>query len=54
MAWAAVYSKDPCEGVPDDLCSIVLGGHGEMWGETVDVSDLEQVCCQCCQPKVKI
>ena len=34
VAWAAVYSKDPCEGVPDDLCPMVLGGHGEMWGET--------------------
>jgi len=42
VAWAAVYSKDPCEGVPDDLCPLVLGGHGEMWGETVDASDLEQ------------
>ena len=29
--------------MPDDLCAKhVLGGHGEMWGETVDASDLAQ------------
>lgn len=28
--------------MPDDLCPKVLGGHGEMWGETVDGSDLAQ------------
>jgi len=38
--------QDPCEGwfgsIPADLCaSRVLGGHGEMWGEHVDGSDLE-------------
>merc|ERR1712048_1313822 len=26
----------------DELCAKVLGGHGEMWGETVDGSDFEQ------------
>ncbi len=40
--WTAVYSQDPCGGSPDDLCKLILGGHGEMWGETVDASDLEQ------------
>jgi hexosaminidase len=41
--WEAVYSNEPCAGVPDDLCSEkILGGHGEMWGETVDTSDLQQ------------
>jgi hexosaminidase len=42
--WAAVYANDPCAGgMPDDLCKKhVLGGHGEMWGETVDTSDLAQ------------
>ena len=40
--WAAVYSNEPCDGVPDDLCPKILGGHGEMWGETVDASDLQQ------------
>mmetsp|Transcript_33045 Transcript_33045/g.84405 ORF Transcript_33045/g.84405 Transcript_33045/m.84405 type:complete len:556 (-) Transcript_33045:232-1899(-) len=39
----AVYHNDPCKGIPtEELCSRVLGGHGEMWGETVDGSDLEQ------------
>lgn len=40
--WQHVYSNDPCAGVPDSLCHKVLGGHGEMWGETVDASDLQQ------------
>ena len=40
--WTAVYAQEPCAGVPDDLCSKILGGHGEMWGESVDESDLEQ------------
>eukprot|EP00939_MAST-03C_sp_MAST-3C-sp1_P002177 g2177.t1 len=40
--WTAVYGNDPCDGVPDNLCSMILGGNGEMWGETVDASDLEQ------------
>jgi hexosaminidase len=42
VKWDAVYSNEPCDGVPDDLCPLILGGHGEMWGETVDMSDLEQ------------
>ena len=43
VKWDAVYSNEPCDGVPDALCDkYVLGGHGEMWGETVDASDLEQ------------
>jgi len=40
--WEAVYNNEPCEGVPDALCHKVLGGHGEMWGETVDTSDVQQ------------
>merc|ERR1712146_99936 len=41
--WTAVYANDPCDGVPTDaLCAKILGGHGEMWGETVDASDIEQ------------
>jgi len=40
--WKAVYSQEPCSGVPDNLCPLILGGHGEMWGETVDASDIEQ------------
>merc|ERR1712166_183423 len=40
--WSAVYKQDPCGGSPPELCKLILGGHGEMWGETVDMSDLEQ------------
>ena len=41
VMWDAVYMNEPCVGVPDDLCKLVLGGHGEMWGETVDASDIQ-------------
>ncbi|CAK0847582.1 unnamed protein product [Prorocentrum cordatum] len=42
IKWDAVYRNDPCHGIPtDELCARVLGGHGEMWGETVDGSDLQ-------------
>jgi hexosaminidase len=40
--WEHVYLNEPCCGVPDELCPMILGGHGEMWGETVDASDLQQ------------
>lgn len=40
--WDKVYLNEPCAGVPDNLCPLVLGGHGEMWGETVDASDIQQ------------
>mmetsp|Transcript_71233 Transcript_71233/g.148955 ORF Transcript_71233/g.148955 Transcript_71233/m.148955 type:complete len:563 (-) Transcript_71233:343-2031(-) len=43
VMWDAVYQNEPCQGIPSqDLCNLVLGGHGEMWGETVDASDLQQ------------
>ena len=42
VMWDAVYLNEPCTGVPDNLCKLVLGGHGEMWGETVDASDIQQ------------
>ena len=42
VAWKAVYSNEPCDGVPDHLCHKILGGPWEMWGETVDASDLRQ------------
>ena len=30
VKWDAVYSNEPCDGVPDDLCDkYVLGGHGD-------------------------
>lgn len=41
--WDALYQNEPCAGIQsDELCKLVLGGHGEMWGETVDGSDLQQ------------
>ena len=41
--WEEMYVNDPTQGV-DSVSSQgrVLGGQGEMWGETVDSSDLEQ------------
>lgn len=42
IKWDAVYQNEPCNGVPDDLCHFIIGGHGEMWGETVDASNFEQ------------
>ena len=43
-AWEEIYERSPCMGIPEDrpdLCKKVLGGHGEMWGETVDTSDFD-------------
>jgi len=43
IKWDAVYGNEPCETIKDTKqCSLILGGQGEMWGETVDVSDFEQ------------
>lgn len=40
--WSKVYDYDPCDEQRDEHCKLIYGGHGEMWGETVDGSDLEQ------------
>mmetsp|Transcript_14822 Transcript_14822/g.42037 ORF Transcript_14822/g.42037 Transcript_14822/m.42037 type:complete len:681 (-) Transcript_14822:178-2220(-) len=40
--WDKVYRAEPCKGLTDDQCSLILGGGGEMWGETVDTSDVLQ------------
>jgi len=41
--WQTMYVQEPCDGIPDDLCNtLMLGGGGEMWGETVDTSDIQQ------------
>jgi len=42
IKWNDVYMNEPCDGVPDDLCPMILGGQGEMWGEKVDASDIQQ------------
>lgn len=39
--WGAVYDNEPCDDLTPTECSLVLGGQGEMWGETVDASDVE-------------
>lgn len=39
--WDAFYSNEPCVGLTDKQCGLVLGGHGEMWGEEVDASDVD-------------
>jgi len=40
--WSSIYSNEPCQDLDEKQCGFVLGGQGEMWGETVDASDLEQ------------
>ena len=38
----SAYAAATWQGVGTDAEHLVLGGQGEMWGETVDASDLEQ------------
>ena len=41
--WTSFYRKEPCLGISDaDCAQYVLGGEGQMWGESVDASDLDQ------------
>ena len=40
--WTEMYVNDPTKGVLPNVTHLVLGGQGEMWGETVDTSDIEQ------------
>ena len=38
-----MYEQEPCKLLNDNACSsLMMGGGGEQWGETVDTSDLEQ------------
>ena len=38
-----MYEQEPCKLLSDEACStLMMGGGGEQWGETVDTSDLEQ------------
>lgn len=39
--WAGMYVNEPTQGVNASAIDLVLGGQGEMWGETVDTSDIE-------------
>jgi hypothetical protein len=39
--WQGMYTNDPAKGVAANATHLVLGGQGEMWGETVDASDIE-------------
>jgi hexosaminidase len=41
VPWRSVYGNEPCAEVTDEACKGILGGHGEMWGETVDGSNLQ-------------
>jgi len=41
--WQTMYTQEPCNGIPDTQCNtLMLGGGGCMWGETVDTSDIMQ------------
>lgn len=41
--WASFYKNEPCLNISDADCGqYVLGGEGEMWGESVDASDIAQ------------
>ena len=42
VTWEKMYVQEPCSLVTADVCEkLVLGGGGEMWGETVDASDFQ-------------
>lgn len=42
VTWEQMYLAEPCNGLPDKNCGLILGGEGCMWGETVDTSDILQ------------
>ena len=39
VTWQQMHTAEPCNGLPDTNCRLILGGEGAMWGETVDTSD---------------
>lgn len=39
--WRLIYSKDPYEGVPENLQHLVIGGEAHMWGEQTDAVNLD-------------
>eukprot|EP00055_Hartaetosiga_balthica_P011792 m.55030 g.55030 ORF g.55030 m.55030 type:complete len:635 (+) comp7735_c0_seq5:74-1978(+) len=43
VTWETMYAQEPCTGIADKNCgTLLLGGGGCMWGETVDTSDIQQ------------
>ena len=41
--WQTMYKQEPCAEITEEACNtLMMGGGGEQWGETVDTSDLEQ------------
>jgi len=40
--WTTMYQAEPCNGLPQENCALILGGEGCQWGETVDTSDALQ------------
>jgi len=42
VSWQQMYDAEPCNGLPDENCELILGGEGCQWGETVDTSDAQQ------------
>lgn len=42
VTWETMYAAEPCNGLPEANCGLILGGEGCQWGETVDTSDAQQ------------
>lgn len=40
--WQSMYTAEPCTGLTDSECELVLGGEGCQWAETIDTSDILQ------------
>ena len=41
--WEAMYSAEPCTNLTDTQCALVIGGGGEMWGESAGPSNVEML-----------
>eukprot|EP00040_Diaphanoeca_grandis_P012972 m.65642 g.65642 ORF g.65642 m.65642 type:complete len:779 (-) comp23583_c0_seq2:204-2540(-) len=41
--WTQMYSNEPCDSLTKQQCAMVLGGQGNMWSESVDISNIEAV-----------
>ena len=42
LTWRQMYEAEPCNGLPDANCALVIGGEGCLWAEMVDTSVLFQ------------